>query len=508
MHTSLLNYFETGALSVCPHDVAIVDELREFTFQRMDHISTQIASEWSVHRGDGDQVVAVFLPRCAEVIFCNLAAMKCGYIYMNIDYSSPENRLSAILENVAPHFIVTNNEGKDRIDQSSYSSAQIFVIDSFEPHEQTGNDIAPVLLWKQRLDVDPAFIINTSGSTGVPKSVMLSHRNNMDFIDWVLDTFDFDRTDIIGSIAPFHFDIYTLELYVSLATGAKIVIFPEGMAAFPATLIQEMERQSISFIFWVPSLMVNIANLGLMDNYDLASLRKVFFAGEVFPTKQFNHWRKRLPDALFVNLYGPIETAVDCTYFVVDRALRDDEPIPIGIPCANTDILILTEGDELAQPGEIGELCVRGSSVALGYLNNEEQTDRVFVQNPLNSRYKERIYRTGDLAFVNENGEIIYSGRGDSQIKHLGYRIELSEVELAISTLPELNSVCVVYNRNDKEIVAFYEADAEIDLLTVRKQLTKTLPKYMMPSKLLRVEEMPLNSNGKIDRLALASRVS
>jgi acyl-coenzyme A synthetase/AMP-(fatty) acid ligase len=255
--------------------------------------------------------------------------------------------------------------------------------------------------------------------------------------------------------------------------------------------------------------MVNIANMDLLTRIGLPKLKNVWFAGEVFPTKQFNYWRKSLSQTTFSNLYGPIEITLDCTYFIVNREIRDDEPIPIGFPCRNTDILILSNENRPVESHEIGELCVRGTSLAMGYYNNPEKTSAAFVQNPLNSSYPEIIYRTGDLVFVNEQGEIIFKGRKDSLIKHLGYRIELGEIEhVIINTLKLVENGCVVYNSSKKEITLFYESKGDISIAEMRVAISKMLPKYMIPTVYNKMDELPRNTNGKIDRLLLNNKVN
>jgi acyl-coenzyme A synthetase/AMP-(fatty) acid ligase len=255
--------------------------------------------------------------------------------------------------------------------------------------------------------------------------------------------------------------------------------------------------------------MVKIANMGLLDKIKLLSLKTVWFAGEVFPTKQFNYWKNNLKNCLFANLYGPIEITLDCTYFIVDRDIPDDEPLPIGIACRNTDLLILNDEDKLVEKGEEGELCVRGTSLAMGYYNNPEKTSLAFVQNPLNHAYPESIYRTGDVVSVNSRDEIIFKGRKDSLIKHLGYRIELGEIEhVIVNTLKIAKNGCIVYNVNKKEITLFYEANNDIPVVEFRKELAKALPKYMIPTVYTFMEELPRNTNGKIDRLFLKNMIN
>lgn len=206
-----------------------------------------------------------------------------------------------------------------------------------------------------------------------------------------------------------------------------------------------------------------------------------------------------------MNLYGPIEITVACTYYVADRELPEEEKMPVGFPCRNTAVLILNDQNQLAKQDEKGEICVRGSSLALGYWNNPERTAHGFVQNPLNPQYPERIYRTGDLGYWNTQGEIMFLGRKDFQIKHLGYRIELGEIEHAALQLDGIRNCCVVYNQDQKEIALFYECDKELAPAFIRERLALMLPKYMLPTVFTRMELMPRNPNGKIDRQQLVS---
>jgi acyl-coenzyme A synthetase/AMP-(fatty) acid ligase len=337
----------------------------------------------------------------------------------------------------------------------------------------------------------------------------LNHRSFIDFTEWAIDTTGIGKDEVIGSLSPVVFDIYCFELCLLMSLGSTIVLIREHLSAFPARILELLISNKATYLFWVPTIMVNIANMGLLERLPLPALRNVWFAGEVFPTKQFNIWRKNLPNARFINLYGPIEITLDCTYYIAGRELNDDEPIPIGFPCRNTDILILGDDDEAAGQGEDGELCVRGTSLAMGYYNDPEKTASVFVQNPLNTAYPERIYRTGDIVSVNESGEILFKGRKDTLIKHSGYRIELGEVEhVLINNLRLVRNGAAVYNYDKKEIVFFYENDALLELGRFRKQASEALPKYMIPARLIRLDEMPRNVNGKIDRISLAAMIS
>ena len=278
-------------------------------------------------------------------------------------------------------------------------------------------------------------------------------------------------------------------------------VIPQMLYAFPIRLLEYIRDHSINTIFWVPTVLSHVADLDLLDKCDIDCLDKVLFAGEVMPARQLNAWIRRLPNATFANLYGPTEITVDCTYYIVDRKIRDDESVPIGHACMNTDILVLNDKDEQVEINEKGELCVRGSSLSLGYYNNPEKTAAAFVQNPLNKLYHELIYRTGDIVHYNERSELIYDGRIDSQIKHTGHRIELGEIETAVSSNPNIFSNCCMHEAVKDQLVLFYVGDIETDAL--RKYLSRLIPEYMIPNVYHRLNQMPLNMNRKIDRVKL-----
>ena len=268
-----------------------------------------------------------------------------------------------------------------------------------------------------------------------------------------------------------------------------------------------MNDNKINTIFWVPSALIYVANSGILEEQLPEYIKRILFCGEVMPNKQLNQWRRKLPNVLYANLYGPTEITDACTYFIVDRPMEDDEPLPIGIPCANTDILVLNDKNEIvSQEGECGELCVRGSSLALGYYNNPEKTSAAFVQNPLNHAYPELIYRTGDIVKYNDRHELIYLSRKDFQIKHMGHRIEIGEIETAVLSLDGVENGCIIYDDQHEKIVLFYQASEVIDK-QIMTGLRKLLPKYMLPNQLIQQSSLPMNRNGKIDRVELKGRL-
>jgi non-ribosomal peptide synthetase component F len=300
----------------------------------------------------------------------------------------------------------------------------------------------------------------------------------------------------------------TLDIYVTLKTGGTLILIQEYLYAFPDQLIDAVIKNKVNTIFWVPSAMNMVMNSNALRDKK-TELTKILFAGEVMTAKVMNYWKEHIPNAVFANLYGPTEITVICSYYIVDREFKESESLPIGYPCKNTDILILNENNCICNQNEIGELCVRGSSLAMGYINNYEKTNASFVQNPLNESYPEKIYRTGDLVKTNDKNEILYIGRKDSQIKHSGYRIELGDIENASNSLDHIQSSCVIYDEINREICLFYQSQSNIltkNIIIIA--LSKLIPKYMIPTNIIRLDKIPLNANGKIDRVSLKNYVN
>ncbi|MFK2878561.1 amino acid adenylation domain-containing protein [Rhodanobacter hydrolyticus] len=507
MMLNVVDFLEQGALRRFSDKAAIVDGGRVLTFAELAADARCCATQLVRRLDKVNQAVAVYLPKCAETVIANLGIVYSGNAYCNLDIKSPAQRIRNILDKIGPACAITSRALAGTLRDIVGPDLEIACVEDLLEGEI--NDALLQDRLRRVIDTDPLCIINTSGSTGTPKGVALSHRGTIDFMGWLFATFDFDESVRIGSLSPLYFDIYILELFLCLYKGATLVFVPEQTATFPARLLEFLHDQRISFLFWVPSIMVAIANLDLLGKYDLAALENIFFAGEVFPTKQLNHWRRTLPKARFVNLYGPIEIHVDCTYFIVDREFDDDEPLPIGRPCRNTDILILDDEGHSCAPGERGELCVRGSSLALGYWNDPDKTARAFAQNPLNTRYPERIYRTGDVAWRREDGEIFLVGRKDFQIKHMGYRIDLQEIEHQVHCVEGIGQACVLYNQAVKEITLFYEVlSADVEPAHIRRRLAEIFPKYMIPTAFRSMASLPRNPNGKVDRNGLAILLS
>jgi amino acid adenylation domain-containing protein len=504
MRINIIEYFLETAKKY-PARTAVIEEEQKISFAELRERAVALSYTLAEITDTINQPIAVFLPKSIDLIIADTAITYSGNAYMNLDTKTPTERIANILILIQPAILITNRQLIDAIKPVLPDSTGICLID--DGYSFTGNQEQALLQRLSRLiDTDPYCIINTSGSTGTPKGVVLNHRSFFDYTEWSNDTLKTDDQEIIGSLAPPVFDHFSHELCRMMSKGSTLVILPERLSAFPFKMLEILKNENVTYIFWVPTIMVNIANMDLLSKIELPALKTVWFAGEVMPTKQYNYWHKHLPGTRFVNLYGPTEITLDCTYYIIDREFDDSEQIPIGSACRNTSLLILNESDQACKRGEEGELCVRGTSLAMGYYNNQEKTAAAFTQNPLNTKYPEIIYRTGDIVVINERDEIIYKGRRDTLIKHSGYRIELGEIEhVFVNTLQLVSNACAIYHK--QEIVLVYESDTELSPADLRKNLGRHLPKYMLPTRYVRVEKMPMNANGKIDRARLNGEI-
>lgn len=494
---NILELVESSALKF-PDKIAFTDEDNSITYSELEKMARNIGT-YLLKFNTRNQPIAVLLDKTVFAVAAFFGVAYSGNFYTVIDSAMPADRIESIFESLCPIAVITD---KIHIETARKVKNSGEIISIENAVETLTDEQALAKVRRRAIDTDPLYTLFTSGSTGVPKGTVVSHRNVLAYSEWVSEAFDITEETVFGSQTPFYFSMSVLDVFSTIRNGATFHIIPKKYFSFPLKLLEYIRDREVNTIYWVPSALSIVANWKALDYVELPALKKVLFAGEVMPTKQLNMWIRKRPDIFYANLYGPTEVTDICTYYVVDREFRDDEPLPIGSPCSNCDILILTEDGRAAERGEEGELCARGSFLAMGYYNNPKKTKEVFVQNPLNTAYPELIYKTGDLVKLNEREEIIYISRKDFQIKHMGYRIELGEIEAAAGAIDKIKASVCVYDDAEDKLVFIYEG-AKLDDTTIMDTLSARLPAYMRPNVIKRIKQMPYNQNGKIDRKLL-----
>lgn len=477
-----------------PDQTAFVEETGSVTYAAFLALCQAAGTGLLALRSPG-RPVAVYLEKGISCLAAMMGVAYSGSFYVVIDTHMPAARIESIFATLAPAAVLTD-AAHAKAAAEFLGGAKLVL---FEELSQTPCNAAALAQIRGRMiDTDPLYALFTSGSTGVPKGTVVCHRSVIDYAHWATETFHITRDTVFASQTPFYFSMSVLDIFATLQNGATLCMPPKAFFSFPVQLLEYLEQHKVNTIYWVPSALGLIARLKALDHVRPSALSTILFAGEVMPTKWMNVWRAHYPQALLANLYGPTEVTDICAYYLVDRPLRDDEALPIGRACDNCGLLVLDENGREAAPGEQGELCVRGSFLAMGYFGAPEKTAESFVQNPLNPAYPELIYKTGDLVYYNERDELVYVGRKDFQIKHMGYRIELGEIEAAISACEGVEvCVCLYDAKRDKLVFVYEGTAAKEEILPFAKS---RLPSYMAPNQVIQARKMPCNANGKLDR--------
>ena len=498
---NILEYLERTAEKY-PGRIAVEDDKEALTWKELEDLSRRIGTAAGKRIASGDPVV-ILAPKGPLTLAAMFGAVYGGGFYVNGDPALPPRRLKEIFRVLRPKLVLIRPEEIPLIRQAGYTGDYCLL------HEAAGEEPDLELLERRRKDScseDILYGIFTSGSTGTPKGITVSHRAVIDFITHFTEIFGIDEKDRIGNQAPFDFDVSVKDIYSAVMTGAALVLIPRQLFSVPAALLDYLCEKKATVLIWAVSALTMISSLGGFKYRIPSDVRKVMFSGEVMPTNQLACWQEALPEAEFVNLYGPTEITCNCTYYPVQKVPGEGEKLPIGKAFPGRRVFLLNEeGGEIREPEQAGEICVAGESLSLGYYHNPAETEKSFQERIFPDGRKERYYRTGDLGFLGKDGNLYFSGRKDFQIKFNGHRIELEEIERLLDQMQGIEKSCCVTDHRKTCLAAFYMG--KVMPGEIRLWLKKRLPGYMVPRKIFQTEKLPLTKNGKTDRKALQKRL-
>lgn len=521
----LLHHWVTRQAELRPDATCIVFRDERITYGQLETASNQLAHLLREHGCvEGDRI-CLLMPKSPAAIISMVASLKAGCIYVPVDVASPAARIARILHSCQNRAILAAGPVVPLLNELLNAEAQgsQMSIGWLEPAEPSGAQFSPDFSLLDLQQAPPQFtqspsapeavhILFTSGSTGVPKGVVITHSNIAAFVNWGLKHFGINHADRLSGCTPFHFDLSTFDIYGTLAAGAQLhLVPPEAMP--PAKLASFIRASELTQWFSVPSILTYMTKFSVVKDHDFPTLRRVLWCGEVLPTPTLIHWMNKLPHVRFTNLYGPTEATIASSYFDVTQCPADPRvPMPIGVACGGEELLVLNDKLESAADDEIGDLFISGAGLSPGYWCDPEKTAAAFIPDPRDGQNGNRLYRTGDLARRDERGIIHFIGRSDTQIKSRGYRIELGEIETALNSLEKLKECAVVAIQTESfggwMICCAYSPmhPGELDLENLRRDLARLVPSYMQPVRWMSYDALPKNANGKIDRPLLKQR--
>lgn len=498
MKTSVLNWLDNTAQQY-PEKIIFTDSEQSISFAEFNNITKAIGSYLAAFLAPGSPVIVmsgrhIFTPACF------LGIVRAGCFYAPMDASMPQARLNQILSVINADCMLVDRENLEIAKKLDFSGKIIVMEDILNTpcNEELLSKATASLN-----ELSPLYVIFTSGSTGIPKGVITSHHSLMCYIDAVCKVLKVDESDVFGNQSPLDYIAAVRDIYFPIKTGASTVIIPKNEFAMPTKLFETLNENRVTALCWSVAGIELPVKLGAFDIVKPKYLKKVCFSGSVMPCKYLKIWQQNLPDVLYVNQYGPTEATASCTYYVVDKEVTDDTVLPIGVPYENYTITLLNEDGTATKKGGIGEICVSGPILALGYYGNPEKTAEAFIQNPLNKNYRELIYKTGDLGSYNEDGLLEFHGRKDRQIKHMGHRIELDEIEETAKQIENVIDCCALYYKEKEHLYLFYTGEATSKEIVLH--FREVLPGFMSPRKLVKLDKFPTLPNGKTDMQALKS---
>ncbi len=495
MICNVLQYLERDEVNY-PDKTALLDASESLTYSEYAK-KARIVGTFIAHQTHGAvcSPVAVLIDRNIRSVVTFAGVVYSGNFYVPIDTSMPEDRIKLIFDSLNPVLVIDARKDESGVfDSKTYSE----ILKGSEEDRDLLQKIR-----EERIDTDPLYSIFTSGSTGIPKGVLISHRSVIDLVNAFEEAFSFSGESVFGNQAPFDFDVSVKDIYNAMYTGATIHVLPKKLFKTPVLLLDYIRNNSIDTLIWAVSALRIISDFEALDGIEPLPLKNVMFSGEVMPAKSLNYWKKHLPDVRYVNLYGPTEITCNCTYHIIDREYANDDVIPVGKAFKNCRVYLKDDNNRLIhKTGEVGEICVEGTCLALGYWGDREKTAAAFITAPWNTSYESRVYLTGDMGYFDEDHNIVFASRKDNQIKHMGHRIELGEIEIALNAIPFITIACCIFDEKNEKIVCHYQADKDYKKEIVA-ELSKKLQKYMWPNVYLRHDRLPLNKNGKIDRVLL-----
>lgn len=494
-HTALA-FLERGALEH-PARVAVTDEGGSYEYGWLFERGRRIASGLLAH-GVGGRPAIVCMEKGVGALAAFFGVLMTGGFYVPVDPGAPRGRASRCAARLGRPVVLTDERGLPEA-RRLFADLTILTVDALGQTPVAEGELARLARGIAPSDV--AYVLFTSGSTGEPKGVAVSHAAILEFVSTFVDTFGLRPDDVLGSQAPLDFDVSVKDVYGALAAGATVALLPRRLFSAPARLVAELEERGVTVLVWAVAALCLVSGLRALDGVRLPRVRLVMFSGEVMPAEHLRRWMERLPRATFVNLYGPTEVTCNCLYHVVERGRAYDGGLPLGDPLPGRRVLLLDGESPVMREGSVGEICVGGSALARGYYADPERTARSFVQNPLFAALPETMYRTGDLARLGAGGELYFCGRVDSQVKLQGHRIELEEVDAALEAQPGVERCRCAYDAPRRRICAFFEGAA--DPAGLRSAVADLVPGPAVPAVIERVGSMPLTRNGKVDRAAL-----